>query len=123
MSSWGRNAAPSLPNQAPERPLAKGCTATSEAQHLLKTQVVPRPRSPTPEPESPPTHPIRKRHKGASAAAVDRARKLREELDEGSPRLAAPTYAPGNGTPFRPPGPNGHANGANGFSESDLALL
>ena len=85
--------------------------------------VVPRPRSPTPEPESPPTHPVRKRHKGASAAAVDRARKLREELDEGSPRLAAPTYAPGNGTPFRPPGPNGHANGANGFSESDLALL
>ena len=83
--------------------------------------VVPRPRSPTPEPESPPTHPVRKRHKGASAAAVDRARKLREELDEGSPRLAAPTYAPGNGTPFRPP--NGHANGANGFSESDLALL
>ena len=83
--------------------------------------VVPRPRSPTPEPESPPTQPVRKRHKGASAAAVDRARKLREELDEGSPRLAAPTYAPGNGTPFRPP--NGHANGANGFSESDLALL
>ena len=39
--------------------------------------VVPRPRSPTPEPESPPTHPVRKRHKGASAAAVDRARKLR----------------------------------------------
>ena len=57
-----------------------------------------------------------------AAAAVDRARKLREELDEGSPRLAAPTYAPGNGTPFRAPG-NGHANGANGFSESDLALL
>ena len=56
-------------------------------------------------------------------AAVDRARKLREELDEGSPRLAAPTYAPGNGTPFRAPGANGHANGANGFSESDLALL
>ena len=84
--------------------------------------VVPRPRSPTPEPESPPTQPVRKRHKGASAAAVDRARKLREELDEGSPRLAAPTYAPGNGTPFRAPG-NGHSNGANGFSESDLALL
>ena len=83
--------------------------------------VVPRPRSPTPEPESPPTQPVRKRHKGASAAAVDRAKKLRAELDEGSPRLAAPTYAPGNGTPFRPP--NGHANGANGFSESDLALL
>ena len=47
---------------------------------------------------------------------------MREELDEGSPRLAAPTYAPGNGTPFRAPG-NGHANGASGFSESDLALL
>ena len=90
--------------------------ATAPTQHLR------RPRSPTPEPESPPTQPVRKRHKGASAAAVDRARKLREELDEGSPRLAAPTYAPGNGTPFRAPG-NGHANGANGFSESDLALL
>ena len=85
--------------------------------------VVPRPRSPTPEPESPPTQPVRKRHKGASAAAVDRAKKLRAELDEGSPRLAAPTYAPGNGTPFRAPAPNGHANGTNGFSESDLALL
>ena len=99
--------------------------ATSIAQPSVPppySAVVPRPRSPTPEPESPPTHPIRKRHKGASAAAVDRARKLREELDEGSPRLAAPTYAPGNGTPFRAPG-NGHANGANGFSESDLALL
>ncbi len=85
--------------------------------------VVPRPRSPTPEPESPPTPPLPKPHKGATAAAVGRARKQREELDEGSPRLAAPTYAPGNGTPFRAPGANGHANGANGFSESDLALL
>ena len=40
------------------------------------------------------------------------------------PFAPAPTYAPGNGMPFRAPAANGHANGANnGFSESDLALL
>jgi len=76
-------------------------------------------RSPTPEPASPPTDPVRKRHRGATAAAADRARKLREELDEcPAYQPSAPAWAPGNGTPFRaPPGP------ANGFSESDLALL
>ena len=53
----------------------------------------------------------------APRAAWSRAPRWRNE--RGS-RLAAPTYAPGNGTPF-PARPRAPSN-ANGFLESDLAL-